>query len=66
MAELAVVYDATPVPRTASDVLARSDDGEEGTGTGGNGEMAHRERRVGREGGHRYRLRPRQSAATRA
>ena len=26
MAELAVVYDATPVPRTASDVFARSDD----------------------------------------
>lgn len=28
MAELAVVYDATPVPRTASDVFSRSDDGK--------------------------------------
>lgn len=28
MAELAVVYDATPVPRTGSDVFARSDDGK--------------------------------------
>ena len=28
MAELAVVYDATPVPRTASDILSRSDDGK--------------------------------------
>jgi hypothetical protein len=28
MAELAVVYDATPVPRTASDIIARSDDGK--------------------------------------
>ena len=28
MAELAVVYDATPVPRTPSDVFSRSDDGK--------------------------------------
>ena len=28
MAELAVVYDATPVPRTPSDVFARADDGK--------------------------------------
>ena len=64
MAELAVVYDATPVPRTASDVFARSDDAKKAPAPVATGKWltasvveAAREVIGGREGGHRCRLR---------